>query len=342
MGLIISQVKIIVFLNNAISSSMAEGWLKQNNVQLSSVLAISLRPVDADWAQKCAAFFQYPDTSQNSILRKARLLHFYFSAAKAIKAAMSKCRIETILLPNNDNVLTNHIFRSVENNGKARIVVVAEGIMNYQKIGVQNRPRWRWMVKPFFAAILGLKYTEPTTHLSGAFEQTTDSVVSFSSEGLEAPKSKVEIIQFPMLNNCKNSESRSALVLHSGLAHWMPQVEFEKLSAGFVLWLESQKFDKIFAKRHPFVSAGIIENMLPPHEVIEDSRSLEVMLPDLDVGTLTGMCCTALITGKLIRPDLRCVDFGSNHYLRHAYQNDQTVLKLMTSVGVDIEELPSA
>lgn len=330
------SIDTLVFVNNSICADMTRKWLLKENIDLSRVALVLLRKLSIDWADDCAMCIRYPIKPKQTLAGQVHVLGFYRRAARLIKAILKKAPIDLILVPNNDNLLTNHAFRWVERHPDVRMVVVAEGIMNYQNIGYDNRAAWRWRAKVPIAAALGLQYREPEGHLSGAFETGTDLVVSFAPEGLTAPSDKVEILQYPTVVANRPTNPKVALVLHSGLTHWMPSEDFEAIAHGFVNWLKSQEFNKIYAKRHPNVQAGMIEDIMPPHEIIKDSRPFEALLPDLEAGTLAGMCCTALITSKLMRPDLRCVDFGANRYLESAYQGDQTVIKLMSAVGVEM------
>ncbi|MEP0144401.1 MAG: hypothetical protein ABJ311_00210 [Erythrobacter sp.] len=335
------SVDTLVFVNNSICADMTRKWLLKENIDLSRVALVLLRKLTVDWADDCAACIRYPIKPKLTLMGQVHVLGFYRRAARFMKAALKTAPIRMILVPNNDNLLTNHVFRWAERHPGVLVVVVAEGIMNYQNVGYDNRAAWRWRAKVPIAAALGLQYSQPDGHLSGAFEDATDVVVSFASAGLTAPPEKVQVLQYPTVLANRPANPKVALILHSGLTHWMPSEDFEAIAQGFVTWLKAQEFDKIYAKRHPNVSAGMIEDIMPPHEIVEDSRPFEALLPDLEAGTLAGMCCTALITSKLMRPELRCVDFGANRYLETAYQGDQTVIKLMSAVGVEMVPLPS-
>lgn len=335
------DVDLLAFVNNSICSDMTKAWLDRQGIPLSRVALVQMRKIDVPWAQDCAACISYPAQPRSSLLGQVHVSGFYLRASRFVKHVLAEATLTHVLVPNNDNLLTNHVFRWAELNSTVKVVVMAEGIMNYQDIGQANRAAWRWRVKEPIAGLIGLKYQAPKTHLSGAFEPATDHVVSFAKAGLMAPEEKIEILDYPPVTATRAADPTVAMVLHSGLTHWMPDEDFEAIARGFADWLREQGFRKIYAKRHPHVSAGIIEDLMPPHTVIKDTRPFERLLPDLEAGTLTGMCCTALITSKLMRPELRCVDFGANHYLDKAYQGDQTVKKLMGAVGVEMVPLRS-
>jgi hypothetical protein len=119
----------------------------------------------------------------------------------------------------------------------------------------------------------------------------------------------------------------------------MSTESYQRLAKRFVEWLSIQGFSRILTKAHPHVATGIIEKMLPGHQEITDRRSVEAMAAEIPAGTIIGTCCTALATLKLIRPDLRCVDFGADFYCDHAYHGDQGVVAFLKGAGVEV--LPS-
>ena len=76
--------------------------------------------------------------------------------------------------------------------------------MNYQDIGLKDRASWRWRTKPAIARALGLKYIQPETHLSGAFEPDVKRVFAYSTKGLQSPPNKAIELPFPPV--CPRSE----------------------------------------------------------------------------------------------------------------------------------------
>src|SRR5690606_26386989 len=53
-------------------------------------------------------------------------------------------------------------------------------------------------------------------------------------------------------------------------------------------------------------------------------------------GTIVSTNCTALVTLRMLRPDLRCVDYGADFYCRHAYYGDESVLAPLRATGVEL------
>ena len=191
-------------INNSICADMAAKWLECAGIDTSRVALILLRQVSVEWAKHCAEVIRYPVKPAATLWGQRHVTGFYARASARLRYHLSAGHLRYVLLPNNDNLLTNHVFRWTEALEKQRIrplppdiIVVAEGIMNYQQIGIANRAAWRWAVKRIIARVLGLRYQLPDGHLSGAFEQTTRQVVAFASEGLVAPTDKQLILPYP-------------------------------------------------------------------------------------------------------------------------------------------------
>lgn len=336
------QFEAIALVNNAISARLTRQLLEQDGIALKNVALILLREVQADWVHRCGAVVRYGGRPEHTLLGQRRFHTFFREGAALIKRAWASERLREIYVVNNDNLLTNPFFLWLERTSRLpspRLTVVAEGIMNYQDIGTTNRASWRWRVKPLLARYLGLPYRTPGSHLSGSFEPTVSRVASFTSLGLIAPESKVAVLPFEQAQIEKAPERDLCVILHTGLWQWMPDAEYERLGQAFGRWVSAQGFRQVLAKPHPRIATGKIKDWLPPHEDYRDERSAEELAGVIPGSTVVGMCCTALATLKLMRPDLRCIDFGADYYCIHAYNGDTSVVDFLR--GASVELVPS-
>ncbi|MFN0069113.1 MAG: hypothetical protein ACKVYV_15940, partial [Limisphaerales bacterium] len=95
-------------------------------------------------------------------------------------------------------------------------------------------------------------------------------------------------------------------------------------------------------KPHPnYPPSEYQRKLLEPYELVTERGSVEELAGKLDAATVVGTCTTALFTLKLMRPGLRCVDFGSDVYVPHAYFGDDSVVKTLAGVGVEIVKAES-
>lgn len=335
----LATFKAVAVVNNAISARLTGQLLREDDIPLESVAVILLRDVEADWINECGTILRYGGRPAHTLLGQRRFYAFFRRGAALIRRAWASPALREIYVVNSDNLLTNPFFVWLGSGTRAcppRLTVVAEGIMNYQEIGMDNRASWRWRVKPIIAGCLGLPYRRPAGHLSGSFEPPVARVASFSSLGLKSPEGKVKVLPFELSPIDAPAATDTCIILHTGLWQWMPPAEYERLGRAFADWVRRQGFKRILAKPHPRIATGDIENWLPPHESFEDARSAEEMASFIPGATVVGMCCTALSTLKLMRPDLRCIDFGAEHYCRHAYGGDRSVMDFLRGSGVEL------
>ena len=92
-------------------------------------------------------------------------------------------------------------------------------------------------------------------------------------------------------------------------------------------------------KKHPRSSGGMIEALLERYEEVGSGLAAEEMATNLEAGTIIGTCSTALVTLKLIRPDLKCIDYGSDYYCEYAYHGDNSVKTLLSATGVTLVQM---
>jgi hypothetical protein len=246
--------------------------------------------------------------------------------------------LRDIYVVNNDNLICSHLISLAARSPGVELSIVCEGLMNYQDITVANRAAWRWRVKPVLAALLGLRYRRPVGHLSGAYDSAVTRVVAFARPGLKAPPEKVVVYPFEALDGPAAGRADVALIAHCALWQWMAEDKYRPFAEGFADWVRKQGFSKIYAKPHPRYPTGYLEDLLPEHEVLHTDKSLEDLAGGLDMGVIIGTCTTALVTLKLLRPSLLCVDYGGDYYTEHAYRGDTSILELFRSL--DIKTVP--
>lgn len=329
-------VTTIAVLNNAISVTLAGRDLEERGVDLGQVAVILTREVDAPWLERCAKVVRYGGKPSGTLWGQARFASFYREAASTVRGLCASPELRNIYIINNDNLLTAHLLRCAEVRKDLEVTVVAEGLMNFQEITVKNRESWRWRVKPVISVLLGLKYRTPTGHLSGAFEAVVSRVVSFAKSGLKAPPEKIVVRGFPLVPVRVAPKASVGLIVHTGLWQWMSEERYLPFAQAFADWVKAQRFRKLYVKPHPRIETGILDYLLPEHEVLTTSESLEDIAGDLEAATVMGTCCTGLVTLKLIRPDLKCIDFGGDYYCEHAYHGDYSVLDLLRATDVEL------
>jgi hypothetical protein len=330
------SIDTLVFINNALSSRLMQEELARKGIHGRQVALFLLRRLRADWYSDCTIVVDYGRPPARTMLGQIAVSGFYRRAAGELRRLLASGRIRRIYLVNNDSLLTNHVIGWARDRTDCEVVVVVEGLMNFQDIRLRNRQSWRSRVKRLVAPLLGLSWSPPDDHLSGAFDRRVDRVLTFERRGLKAPAAKIDEQRLTALVPPPRRQERTVLVVLSGIWQWLEADEDRKLNQGFVAWLAEQGFDRILVKPHPHVSAGALDELLPSHERLEVPQSLEDMAATIEAGTVAGICCTGLVTLKLLRPDLRCVDYGTRYYCEHAYFGDRSVEDVMRSAGVEI------
>jgi hypothetical protein len=332
-------VTAVVVINTAISAELTRQDLVAREISLSSVALILLRDISEPWMEQCAIVLRYPTKPAHELLEQWRFFGFYQTAARILRYLEKDENLREIYLVNNDNLISTHLISVAECRPTISVTVVAEGTMNFQEISIANRAGWRWRVKPVIARLFGFRYREPRDHLSGAFEPRVTRVVTFAVEGLKAPRDKIVLRQFQAIRPLRQSDPKVALVM---LTNWdtclEPAID-ELFVRTFVGWVEGSGYRKIQVKRHPRWPGGRMEALLEGYEEVGSGLSAEEMAANLEAGTIIGTCCTALVSLKLIRPDLNCIDYGSDFYCEHGYHGDYSLKTLLSASGVTLVQM---
>lgn len=335
-----SSIRAILVINNAISSRMAELALEHDGIHPSECFVFTLRRFEAPWMRETAGVVQYPGFPAFNLPGQVRFLGFFRRAGRELRHRLATDGLRKIYVVNSDNLITSHLLEWARSHPGVEVVVLAEGLMNFQDIQLRNRAWWRAPAKALMSAGVGLRWRAPVGHLSGAFDPVVRRVVSFASEGLFAPPEKVHVLRFHPVEPRVPVEPGSALLAQTGLWQWMAPERRAEFAELFVQWVWRQRFERLYVKRHPNYDTSFIEERLPPHELLDRPGSLEDLAPDLPAATIVSTNCTALVTLRMLRPDLRCVDYGADFYCRHAYYGDESVLAPLRATGVEL--VPSA
>ena len=332
-------VESLAFINNPISARMLLGALRAEGVDQSKMVLIVLRPLKPEsWWANCALTLVYPTKASLKIYGQCRFIPFYIQASRVLKMVLRSASLKHVFVVNNDNILTNHAIHLARKIGGCRISVISEGFMNYQDIRLVNRAAWRNHLRPLFARILGLQWHTPAGHLSGAFEEPVSTVYGFTKDGLFAPEDKVRVLPMTPVVASVQKDPESTLFLETALWQWMARAEFEAFAESFSRWLKQLHVKRLLVKPHPnYPPSQYLRKLLPEHEVAYESDSVESLADKIAATRVVGFCCTGLATLKLLRPDLQCIDFGHDYYLEHAYGGDKSLLRMMESVGVQLQ-----
>ncbi|WP_296713502.1 hypothetical protein [Tistrella sp.] len=310
--------------------------LEKDGIEPEDVVVISARKINDPWLDKFGYHLAYPAKPRQTLLGQWPFISFYRSAARLIREAINARELSHVYIVNIENLLTNHLLLMTAERQDVEVALVVEGIFNFQEITPRNRARWRWVVKPSLARLLGLRWHTPVGHLSGAFEPGICRVVSFTEIGLKAPADKVDVLAWQPVRPSVVPDPRALVVVHTGLWQWMDQDAYLHVARAFVRWVERENFTRIIVKHHPHVGPGALEEMLPPHETWDTRASMENLASEVPAVTVAGTCCTALVTLKMLRPDLRCIDVGADFYCEAAYHGDHSVEHLLMGAGVEV------
>jgi hypothetical protein len=330
-----SAVSVIAFINNDISAKLLEADLRARSIPFSEVALIIGRELERGWFSECRVVLRYGGKAALNLLGQRRFISFYRRASRLVREISGSGWLKHIYIVNNDNLICSHLISVASQSPNIDCTVIAEGLMNYQAITAKNRASWRWRVKPLLAMLLLLRYHQPEGHLSGAYDNAVTRVVAFSEQGLKAPPEKAVIHRFAQATTGAG-DPHIALIAHTSLWQWMSDEEYRPFAEGFAEWIKKQGFQKIYAKPHPRYPTGYLENLLPDHQILLSSLPLEDLAEEMEMGVVIGTCCTALATLKLMRPALRCIDYGGDYYTDHAYAGDKSVLDLFKSLDIEL------
>lgn len=328
-----AMIRALAVVNNHISLNMLLADLAARDIALEETWLIATREMELP--DNLGGQLEYPGKHEMGMLGQRRFIGFYRQATRIIRRQLASPALRHLYVINNDNLLTSHLLETALIDGR-EVTVVVEGLMNFLDSGVHNLDAWRLKIKPVLTRLLGLRYVTPVGHQSGAFHPAVSRVVSFSADGLRAPAEKIVLRSWPIeAAAAAPPDPDIGLVVHTALARFMSEDQYRVFAEGYARWIEAQNFRRLYAKRHPRSDDPLLESLLPPHEVIDDDRPIEDMAGEIAAGVVIGPGTTPLVTLKLMRPELRCVDFGADYYVPIVYQGGVGATPLFDAAGVE-------
>lgn len=327
------MIRALAVINNHISLSMLLADLAARGIARLETCVIAGRemalPADLGGS------FKYPGKPPKGMLGQRRFISFYREAARIVRRQLRLPELRHLYVVNNDNLLTSHLLETALCDGR-EVTVVSEGLMNFLDAGVHNLDSWRLKVKPLLSHLLGLRYAPPVGHQSGAFHPAVSRVVSFSDKGLRAPAEKIVLRRWPIeAAPAAPPDPDVGIVVHTSLARFMSEDQYRVFAEVYAGWIAAQNFRRLYTKRHPRSEDPLLEALLPPHEVIDDDRPIEDMAGEIAAGVVIGPGTTPLVTLKLMRPELRCIDFGADYYVPIVYQGGVGATPLFKAAGIE-------
>lgn len=327
------MIRALAIVNNHISLNMLLADLAARGIALEETWLIATREMDLP--TNFGGLLEYPGKHEMGMLGQRRFVGFYRQATHIIRREIASPALQHIYVINNDNLLTSHLLETALQDGR-EVTVVVEGLMNFNDAGVHNLDPWRLKIKPLLSRLLRLRYVTPEGHQSGSFHPAVRRVVSFSREGLRAPSEKVVLRRWPIeAAPTASPDPEAGLIVHTALARFMTEDQYRVFAEGYARWIVAQKFRRLYAKRHPRSEDPLLESLLPPHEVIDDDRPIEDMASDITAGVVIGPGTTPLVTLKLMRPELRCIDFGADYYVPIMFKGGTGATPLFEAAGVE-------
>lgn len=327
------MIRALAVISNEISLNMLLADLAARRIARDETLVVAVRQMELP--ADLGLVLKYPGKPEAGMLGQRRFIGFYRQASQIIRASLKSSALRHLYVVNSDNLLTSHLLETAAQDGR-EVTVVVEGLMNFLDAGTHNLDSWRLRVKPVLSRLLGLRYAPPAGHQSGAFHPAVDRIVSFSSEGLRAPAEKVVLRHWPISNQQRvETEPDVGIVVHTSLARFMTQEQYRTFAEGYAHWIAAQNFRRLYAKRHPRSLDPLLESLLPPHELINDDRPIEELVGEISAGVVIGPGTTPLVTLKLMRPELRCVDFGADYYVPIVYGGGPGATSLFDAAGVE-------
>ncbi len=334
----LDKTECIAFINNPISGRMLQATLRAERVDPAKSVLFVLRALRREnWWSNFAHTVVYPHKASLSIFGQIRFIPFYWHASRILRSALQSPSLRHLFVVNNDNILTNHALLTTKSKPECHTAVISEGLMNYQDIQLVNRAKWRNQLRPLIARSLGLRWSPPCGHLSGAFEEHVKTVYGFSEVGIFAPQEKVCVFPLESIAPSLPPEPQTILFLETAIWQWMDDQKFRDFANRFVDWLNQLGSHRLLIKPHPnYPPSPYLRSMLGDFEILEDSGSVEEIAGSITASRVVGFCCTGLVTLAILRPDLQCIDFGHDFYFQHAYRGDRSLLELMASVGIQL------
>jgi len=333
-----SESDSLVYVNNTVSMAILKSLVRDGVLDPRKTTLLLGRPMTGDFS-KYKEVLPYPFKASLHMLGQVRFIGYYLDAKKLVDRAF-KSGVDNCYIVNNDNLICNYILRLAEKAANVAVSVIAEGFMNYQKIEVDDRAFWRWFLKPVIARLLGYRYEKPSTHLSGAYENAVEKVYVFNENGVYAPKEKV-ILQKVFSTEQASSERHEVglLYLETALWQWMSEDFWMVFADSFAEYLNSYN-TTIYIKEHPnYPPSDYLRKRLNNYEILNLDGGIEDSLAAYRYNTIVSHWCTALGTLKMIDPDLRCIDYGSNYYTEKAYSVDSDLRSVFDVFGIEVVDM---
>lgn len=195
--------------------------------------------------------------------------------------------------------------------------LIIEGVANCYEPTFQSCINFAQIVKKkLFALMFGMSYSVYKGALSGAEVVLYERVISL--QGFPIKSMKFPVIDLPVISNFSSDKGNVVILLDSMRSDYCNHKKIINQLASLISEYQKRGV-RIVIKRHPsdkgdegyFSSLAGISKV----ERLDTGLPIEMLIDELNPLAVIGLNSSSLITLKLIKPDLKCVNVGFD-YLR--------------------------
>ncbi len=272
-----------------------------------------------------------PDQVIEFVPRRVRFVQFSSDIIGQVKIILyikfklspaSHTNIEKVYFANLCSIATNHFAFAVKN---VRYFLIVEGIANIYLPSLRDvTSRCGILVKQIFAYTFGLKYRMFDGPISGVDAIKYEGVVSIHS----FPATFKGIKTWHLDRNFTSSKVKEkiAVLLDASRVGFINHIMIKRLIENELTKLSRTGY-RIFYKNHPGDKREFFLNVEKDKKIfikyqIEDISSsipIEMLIEKLNIDTVIGFSSSALVTIRLLFPEVRCISIGTKYLSNSKY-----------------------
>ena len=330
------MIKTIITINNTISDLLAKKSIKIDGINPNEIFLIKERKFQSELEKLILKknIIEVPVNS-NFFDKLIFLFKLPIVLIKFRKLLLSK-NLKNVFIVNNVSLFgASIILFKRDRNLDYTITSLVEGLMNFEEEKIRRSSNFVTQSKRIISLIFFLPWRKIEGHPSGSYNNEITRVISFSSEGLFAPKNKIKIIPINKVKKKIEFDKNSLFIIHSPLNNIFGKENYIILCNLFIDWLQKQEYERLYFKFHPNHKDIYLYQSLSKKNLKLFNHKIEDISHPIPSKNVVSFFSTSLFTLKSMYPELNIFSFGLNFY--QAKTNQKTphnLIKLYKSVGI--------
>jgi len=276
---------------------------------------------------RCSKHCEMVRIHSQSLVGTARQYVELFRAVKSIRRVASELHV---FIPHAYHTIANYL---AFNSGADTLHLLPDGLLNYYDAKISDR-QYRKMLPKLLVVALGGKYKRYRGNYTAMEQLDYKSHYVFDTRSVFTRVGERRVIPLPHSSSIKGGSK--IFILDQPLQHIDPKTAL-RIKKALTRYLGKDLGQWIYKAHRDQKQSNVVIDASSTSIKVSGTTVAEHIIKDFRVGKIVGIYSSALITLKIMYPDLPCISVGANVLIENRPELKQA-FNVMSDFGIEFIE----